>query len=228
VRRARPDHQFTDRAEQRHRVWAIRDAAEQDLVAEALADTKALIADGHHRYGAYLRLQQRQPDGPADYGLAMLVDHDDTPLFLGAIHRVLGGSGFDDVRVAAEAVGARFEELSHAAAVGALSPDTLVVTDRDRWASLRISVPDERLAVDVLHTDVVPALPRGPHRIGYHHSVEDALAHGRTSGVAVLLPAPAVDTVIRIVAANRLLPEKATSFQPKPSLGVLVRSLREG
>ena len=46
-------------------------------------------------------------------------------------------------------------------------------------------------------------------------------------GVAVLMPAPSVDLVIEIAEADRLLPEKATSFQPKPSLGVLIRSLRD-
>ena len=39
------------------------------------------------------------------------------------------------------------------------------------------------------------------------------------------MPAPDYDVVRRILAADRLLPEKATSFQPKPSLGVLMRSL---
>ena len=34
--------------------------------------------------------------------------------------------------------------------------------------------------------------------------------------------------VLQIAAAGRLLPEKATSFQPKPSAGVLIRSLRDG
>ena len=42
------------------------------------------------------------------------------------------------------------------------------------------------------------------------------------------MPAPDFDLVLRIVAAGGLLPEKATSFQPKPSLGVLIRSLRDG
>ena len=31
----------------------------------------------------------------------MLVDQDDTPLFLGAIHRVFAGTSFDDVMLAA-------------------------------------------------------------------------------------------------------------------------------
>ena len=54
-----------------------------------------------------------------------------------------------------------------------------------------------------------------------------ALAQVRPDiGSAVLLPAPDVDLVLRIAGDDRLLPEKATSFQPKPSLGVLIRSLR--
>ena len=75
---------------------------------------------------------------------------------------------------------------------------------------------------------MIPALPHGPARIGYHHSVEDTLAQVRPDiGSAVLLPAPDVDLVLRIAGDDRLLPEKATSFQPKPSLGVLIRSLRD-
>ncbi len=35
----------------------------------------------------------------------MLVDQDDTPLFLGAIHRVFAGTSFDDVLLAASSVG---------------------------------------------------------------------------------------------------------------------------
>lgn len=229
VRQQPPHHHFTDRAQQRHRVWAVRDAADVSAAADSLAATRALIADGHHRYGAYLRLQRRQPGTTADHGLAMLVDHDDTPLFLGAIHRVLTGTGFDDVRAAAAAVGAEFTEREQLAAVDALGPDTLVVTDRLRWATVHLGVPEQQLAVELLHQELVPALPRGPLRIGHHHSVDEALAHASPeAGVAVLLPAPGVDTVLQIVAAGRLLPEKATSFQPKPSLGVLIRSLHDG
>ena len=42
----------------------------------------------------------------------------------------------------------------------------------------------------------------------------------------MLLPAPEFDQVRDLIRAGGLLPEKATSFQPKPSLGVLMRSLR--
>ena len=223
-----PDHQFTDRNEHRNRVWALRDAGELAAIAAGIADSQALIADGHHRYAAYLRLQGREPGGAHDFGLAMLVDQDDTPLFLGAIHRILAGTTLDDLRVAAEASGAILRETTKHQAVAALDPRTLVVTDHERWGTLALKVPPDRAAVEILHDLLIPALPRGPSRISYHHSVEDTLRHlNRSTGVGVLLPAPDVDLLMRIVATERLLPEKATSFQPKPSLGVLIRSLRD-
>ena len=37
-----------------------------------------------------------------------------------------------------------------------------------------------------------------------------------------------IPSIPLVVAAGRLLPEKATSFQPKPSVGVLIRSLSDG
>ena len=94
VRDGPADHQFTDRSGQYHRIWAIRDAARARRASPpACADARALIADGHHRYAAYLRLQASTRPGPAtDAGLAMLVDQDDTPLLLGAIHRILAGA----------------------------------------------------------------------------------------------------------------------------------------
>jgi hypothetical protein len=78
----------------RHRIWALADPAEQATVAADLAARTALIADGHHRYAAYLKLQDQEHragrgDGPWDYGLAFLVDSAAYPPRLGAIHRVL-------------------------------------------------------------------------------------------------------------------------------------------
>ncbi len=222
----RPDHEFVDRAQQQHRVWAITDPDQVSAIDDSLAGTRALIADGHHRYAAYLRLQQESPGGPRDLGLAMLVDQDDTPLFLGAIHRVLTGTTLDGLLDAARAVGAEVRVLSEELAVAELAPAVLVVTDGNRWASVDLPESPGQAAVEILHQALVPALGLAPTRIGYHHSLDDAMNQiARRPGVAVLLPAPDFDLVLRIVADDRLLPEKATSFQPKPSAGVLIRSL---
>ncbi len=80
----------------RHRLWAISDPAELAAIAADLAPRTALIADGHHRYAAYLQVQERLRAmeggaGPWDLGLALLVDSDAYPPRVGAIHRVIDG-----------------------------------------------------------------------------------------------------------------------------------------
>ncbi len=224
-----PYLEFLDRAQQQHRIWAIRDTAEVARIDAALRHTAALIADGHHRYAAYLRLRELQPGTATDSGLAMLVDQDDTPLFLGAIHRLLGGTTIAGLREAAERVGARFEVTDDRRGVASLSPDTVVATDGTLWATLHPGLGPDRAVVEWLHQDVVPALGRPPTSTTYLHAADEALAAvRRRRGVALLMPAPEFTQVLRIAAADRLLPEKATSFQPKPSVGVLIRSLRDG
>jgi uncharacterized protein (DUF1015 family) len=79
-----------------HRLWRLGDPGEQAAIAADLAGRRALIADGHHRYAAYLELQAKMRAsglgaGPWDYGLAFLVDSAAYPPRLGAIHRVVPG-----------------------------------------------------------------------------------------------------------------------------------------
>ena len=80
----------------RHRLWAITDSDDLTAIASDLRQRQALIADGHHRYAAYLQLQTRRHEagygaGPWDYGLALLVDSASYPPQIGAIHRVIPG-----------------------------------------------------------------------------------------------------------------------------------------
>ena len=223
----KPDHEFTDRAEQRNRIWAIRSPEQLTELADALAGCRALIADGHHRYAAYLRMQQEHPGGATDRGLAMLVDQDDTPLFLGAIHRVLRGTTFDTSARPASGL-ADFRPTTEAQAV--VRPRRRHARGHRRPAVGRApALPRGRPGVrGGAPRAGLPKPPHPPRRIAYHHSVEDTLGDLPTrNAVAVLMPAPDYDLVRRAVTGEHLLPEKATSFQPKPSLGVLMRSLRD-
>lgn len=223
-----PDQEFLDRGDRHNRLWAIRDPRLLSELADNLARVRPLVADGHHRYAAYLRLQEQRPRTSADAGLAMLVDQDDSPLFLGAIHRTLAHTRLSDVETAAAGL-ADFAPASEAAATAALGPTTLAVTDGRAWARLELHLSGHRAAVEVLHDDLLPRIPGKARQVGYHHSVEDTLDRvAERRRVAVLMPAPDFDLVDRIVSGNRLLPEKATSFQPKPSVGVLMRSLLDG
>ncbi len=94
----------------RHKLWAITDPGELAAIAADLGPRQALIADGHHRYAAYLKLQARRRQagdgpGPWDYGLALLVDSASYPPQIGAIHRVIPGL---DVQHAAKLAASAF------------------------------------------------------------------------------------------------------------------------
>lgn len=110
----------------RHRLWAVTDADDLAAVADDLAPRQALIADGHHRYAAYLQLQERMHRsgsgaGPWDYGLALLVDSAGYPPRVGAIHRVISGL---DTQRAAKLAAAAFSVRPLSAAIDDL-PATL-------------------------------------------------------------------------------------------------------
>jgi uncharacterized protein (DUF1015 family) len=99
----------------RHRLWAITDPAEMAVIAADLEPRTALIADGHHRYAAYLELQERRHAagagaGPWDFGLALLVDSAAYPPEVGAIHRVIPGLASDQATALA-ATAFRVSEL---------------------------------------------------------------------------------------------------------------------
>jgi uncharacterized protein (DUF1015 family) len=79
-----------------HTLWPLTDPAAHAAIAADLAPRQALIADGNHRYAAYLQLQADRRaagdgSGPWDYGLALLVDQTSFPATIGAIHRVIPG-----------------------------------------------------------------------------------------------------------------------------------------
>lgn len=221
----KPDVEYLDRTEQKQRIWAITDPAEISAINRSLHDGAALIADGHHRYAAYLQLQEAHPGTPWDRGLAMLVDQTDTPLFLGAIHRTLTGVSAADVTAAARKAGGTVHPGGRDEALADLAPDTLVITDSERWAVVTPPTAAGIELVEWLQTALIPALVEQPVSIAFHHAAEDALSRAKHRTVAVLLPAPDFTAVRDLVSRGRLLPEKATSFQPKPSLGVLMRSV---
>jgi uncharacterized protein (DUF1015 family) len=228
VRSTSPDREYVDHAGQQHRVWSITSGEQQELVAAALADARLLVADGHHRYAAYVALDAARPSPAHRRGLAMVIDHEDTPLFLGAIHRILHGARLRDLLAAARGAGAMVRDIEEADAVTALAPDTLVLTDGALWATVRLQVPPGSAAVQLVDDVLLAGLPRPPHKVAFAHSLAQAMDQVRPGHVtAALLPAVDLDVVLGVARAGGLLPEKATSFQPKPSLGSFIRLLDE-
>lgn len=225
-----------------HTLWRIVDEQGLDLVAAELNATQALIADGHHRYAAYLELQAQMrrtgcPAGrsPWDYGLALLVDQGDYPLEVGPIHRSVSAVTLSDVDELSAERGDELVALAdREAAVSALSREeaaegtaTFGVSDGENWAILR--TPRARtIDAAVLHDVLFPAWGVGEDQLGYHHSIDQALqATARQPGIVLVLQPPSLQQVMATAARGIRMPRKSTSFSPKPRMGVLMRDLRD-
>lgn len=219
-----PDFVYTDRADQLHRIWRLPVGAAHDQVADALRDAHVVIADGHHRYEAARRLHARHLDTGWDRTLVMVVDQDDTPLQLSAIHRSIPRLDLATVARCASEVGAVWtpEPTSHRAL--AHLDRALVLHDGNTWGTLRPqrTVP---LLVSWLHEVLLPAWGVDAASVAHHHSATEAMARAGAA-TAVLLPAPSFGQVAASARSQQLLPQKASSFQPKPHLGVLMRQVR--
>ncbi|WP_099908322.1 DUF1015 family protein [Streptomyces sp. TLI_171] len=241
-----------------HRLWAVTDHADLAAVSRDLATCRALIADGHHRWEMYLRLQREHrhlPRSPWDRGLVLLVDTDRYPLKVRAIHRVLQRlplhaalAALDpDVWQVTELAGALPDALK-ALAEARTGPDNAFVLtpgdgrfllltgpdERTLAATVRADRPEEwrRLDATVLHAvllDHTWRIPDSPEHIGYLHSAEAAVREAaRTGGTAVLLH-PVEERVVRRLAEQGVtMPRKSTSFGPKPATGLVLRNLELG
>jgi Protein of unknown function (DUF1015) len=230
VRTVSPEREFVDHGGQQHRIWPITEGHHVEEIRAGLADARLLVADGHHRYAAYLALHTREPVAAHRTGLAMVIDQDETPMFLGAIHRLLHGVKLHDLVAAASAAGAHVrtieEGVDQGEAVAALAPDTLVLTDGRTWATVGVDLPEGTAMVQRVDDVLLGGLARRPSRVGYAHSVGQELEQVKPGRVtAALLPAVELDLVMSVVRSGALLPEKATSFQPKPNLGNFIRPL---
>jgi uncharacterized protein (DUF1015 family) len=236
-----------------HRLWSIGDPDWLRTVAADLANRRALIADGHHRYATYLERQRlrRAADGPGpwDRGLALVVDSSEYGPQVHAIHRVIRGlplsaavdavrewAMVDEVAWQGAAVLAPLNDVPDFAAVLTDGRSTFIVVDRDHRLTAEAERPGEPAAladldVTVVHRALVERVWRltdDVDTVGYAHTVDDALADAAASaGTAVLLRPTPVAAVAAVAAAGARMPRKSTLFTPKPASGLVMRRLAD-
>jgi uncharacterized protein (DUF1015 family) len=234
-----------------HRLWAVTDTGTQAAIAADLATRTALIADGHHRYAAYRELRAEERDagegpGPWDYGLAYLVDADEYPLRLGAIHRVLPRLSLtESVRLASGAFTvtavteqAAFDRLAAAGKSGtafllAGEDGYWLLTEPDRrqleaamppgasprWRALDASVMQELLLARLW------SIRDNERDVLVSHDAAEAVRMAAGSGgTAVICNPMPLGAVIDLAAHDEKVPRKSTSFGPKPRTGLVLRT----
>ena len=235
-----------------HRLWAVTDPGTQAAIAADLATRTALIADGHHRYAAYreLRAEMSGADGdsgPWDYGLAFLVDADEYPLRLGAIHRVLPRLPLTEAvdraseafTVTAVTASTAFDRLAAARESGtafllAGEDGYWLLTDPDqrkvdaampaeashRWRALDASVMQELLLAQLW------SIKDNERDVLISHDAAEAVRMAADSGgTAVICNPMPLAAVMDIAAHGEKVPRKSTSFGPKPRTGLVLRTI---
>lgn len=236
-----------------HRLWAVTDPAEHTEIESDLSHRQALIADGHHRWATYLRLQQEHSDpGPWDFGLVLLVDTARYPLRVRAIHRLLHRLPVAralrtlDGRFRVRPVDGPLHRALGALADTAAEGNAFLLAGDGRFHL--IDRPDEELlartvradrpaawrALDatVLHStllDDVWRIPDAPEHIAYIHDTAAAVEQAERHDATAVLMRPVREDVVRDLARQGVtMPRKSTSFGPKPATGLVLRSLGTG
>ena len=237
----------------RHRLWALTEPADLAAVAADLQPRQALIADGHHRYATYRRLQAEQHDagrgaGPWDRGLALLVDSGAYPLDLQAIHRVVEGLPLDE---AVKTAGTVFTAVD--AGPGRASRESGAAGRLRDTRSCSATASPTRCSPTLTRSPWLPRCRRCTPRSGATStracctrccssgcgrcrtaalgcaicttSKARCGRPGRAGGTAVLLRPVSVGDVMAVAATGERMPRKSTSFGPKPRTGLVLRLL---
>jgi uncharacterized protein (DUF1015 family) len=245
-----PWDEVTDEDGTRHRIWRVADPQAGAAVAEALAGTELLIADGHHRYETARVYHQ---EGGAGHVLMCLVALQDPGLTVFPTHRLI--SGLDDAKRAAlrEAIERDWESAP-------VDPEDLEPNDTDPARPVRIGYLDAdgprmlTLRDQAIADAAMPARPEPYRRLdtavlealilqGALGMTEDDISHFNgldyarstaqareqvASGeaeAAFFMRGTPVEQVRDVAGAGESMPPKSTYFFPKVLTGMVFNPL---
>ncbi len=243
----------TDTRGAHHRLYRLDAVARVEKIAATVASAPVVIADGHHRYETSLRYREERlaaGDGPGghDHIMALLVELADEQLAVQPIHRVIRSLPDGGTERLREMLADRFEIVDAGTndnegvanvSTGMHDAETpaLVTADRlflliPRPGALDAGLerePEPVRGVDAARFEagIAPLLDDLGAEITYRHdrfTVCDSVRDGAADAAVLLRP---VDVpVIREVAhRGERMPQKTTFFHPKPSTGLVFRSL---
>jgi uncharacterized protein (DUF1015 family) len=229
----------------RHEVWVVRDAAQITLIAARLNQMDALyIADGHHRSAAAARVTAARRagrdlnDGFDGFLAVAFPDNEVTILDYNRLVRDLNGNttvGF------LEELANLFDVLPVDAAVQPQKSLSFGMYLDHQWYSIepktlpQIDDPVERLDVCVLDRLVLEPLlgiadPRTDSRIDFVGGSRgpEAIAKRVDSGemaVGFMLFPTALNDLMAVADAGKIMPPKSTWFEPKLADGLISQLL---
>ncbi len=219
-----------------NRVWKICDPAVTAQIQALMADTKLLIADGHHRYETALAFRNENPALPgAGHVMMTFVNMHSPGLEVLATHRVLSGIPASLIDKIPARKLASIDELKRIFQSPAQDKIRIGVATGDGSVSLyeRDRKPGE-LDVKVLHEELLGAAlgigeeaVREQKHIEYVRGLDAAYAKVRDGGaqMAFLLEPVGVQQVAGVAFSGGVMPQKSTDFYPKLLSGLTIYRL---
>ncbi len=243
--KASPALRYTDDGGVEHRLWRLPAGPATATFVTLLGNTKAYIADGHHRYATALRYRDAKgPDGA--WTLGYFTPMEAPGLVIQPYHRIL--SEGPTLAQAKAALAGKFlladaRDVASAAAVVARSTRTyafalawpeggaLVAEALPEGEALfAADTPPSLRALDTyfLHQVVLrPLLGVPDEAVSYVHSLAEAeeAVEKKACRLAVLLRGTPARQIVDVAEAKESMPAKSTFFYPKLPSGLVIHPL---
>lgn len=199
-----------------YNVWSIKDSDIRSIFHGEIRKRQTFIADGHHRLASHLSL---------GHVLALVTDTEESPLQLGAIHRIISNISLDKI-INTSKTFKFFDIYGNNINKYLLScnKNEFIMGDGYKWKRVVLTTGNT-INIAKIHEELDYFIENKKNKLLYRHEVKEAIkAAEQVNGVVILLPSPELSSIYEYISQGKLLPEKATSFWPKPPVSMVVRT----
>lgn len=210
------DLEFIDNDKCKHRIYKINDRETISKIISLMGDKKLLIADGHHRYKTALRYKEKY-----GYVMATLVNSDNEGLVILPVNRVL------DEKIDINNLKEYFNIKETEDLV--FSNKSFIVAAKNAKYMIELKKQTEiKSDVEVLHNLVFENILKisrenqKPPKVNFYKGNKETFDALNGSNTAFFVNPPELDKLFKIVANNRVLPQKSTYFYPKMFSGLVI------
>jgi len=238
-----------------YRLWRLTDEGQINTIQDVLTGTKAIIADGHHRYKTAYQYAQDHPEiNGSDRVMVTLVNAYNDGMHVLPTHRIVCGKPIDDDQFI-EKIKERFDIEKKLSAAELLSEmdqcrasDTinlgaltrvgnaylLSYKGEENWSS-DLSTASQALDVNVLHQLILKPACRIDTR--NQHDLEHlAYVRGNEPPLEMIKNAsdydfiffvnpPDLDQIFEVAETGETMPQKSTYFYPKIYSGLVTAGI---
>jgi uncharacterized protein (DUF1015 family) len=238
-----------------YRLWRLTDEGEINTIQNVLAGTKAIIADGHHRYKTAYQYAHDHPEiNGSDRVMVTLVNAYNDGMNVLPTHRIIRGKPIDDDRFIKKIKG-RFDIEKKSSAAELLnemdqrrSSDTInlgVLTrvgnayllsykGEENWTR-DLSTASQALDVNVLHQLILkPACgidTRDQNDLGYLGYIRgnepplEMIKNVSDYDFVFFVNPPDLDQIFDVAETGETMPQKSTYFYPKVYSGLVTAGI---